>query len=144
MPPATRPTSAADRPEQPGAAPQDGDRAGQHAAQMFVAVLACACLCYFPTTYNALGQQVHWVAITATLVIEPTWGAVLSKSLYRILGTIVGGEGCHFLVFVQLSEKHGTFIERNTALIERVSPCRILRAECSGRSALRPVGARPV
>eukprot|EP01052_Picozoa_sp_SAG31_P025587 SAG31_NODE_2251_length_6082_cov_2.050643_3_plen_409_part_00 len=34
------------------------------------------------------------------------------------------GEGCYFLVFVQLFEKYGTLIERNTALIERVSPCR--------------------
>eukprot|EP01052_Picozoa_sp_SAG31_P028090 SAG31_NODE_2681_length_5262_cov_5.705791_7_plen_295_part_00 len=35
------------------------------------------------------------------------------------------GEGCYFLVFVQLFEKYGTLIERNTALIEKVSPCRI-------------------
>eukprot|EP01052_Picozoa_sp_SAG31_P004170 SAG31_NODE_170_length_21415_cov_8.230813_10_plen_143_part_00 len=34
------------------------------------------------------------------------------------------GEGCCFLVFVQLFEKYGTLIERNTALIEKVSPCR--------------------
>eukprot|EP01052_Picozoa_sp_SAG31_P021148 SAG31_NODE_1620_length_7725_cov_1.520850_6_plen_294_part_00 len=35
------------------------------------------------------------------------------------------GKGCYFLVFVQLFEKYGTLIERNTALIERVpSPCR--------------------
>eukprot|EP01052_Picozoa_sp_SAG31_P008393 SAG31_NODE_424_length_15826_cov_4.954664_3_plen_127_part_00 len=34
------------------------------------------------------------------------------------------GEGCYFLVFVQLFEKHGTLIERKTALIEKVSPCR--------------------
>eukprot|EP01052_Picozoa_sp_SAG31_P033804 SAG31_NODE_3867_length_3800_cov_23.537422_6_plen_176_part_00 len=34
------------------------------------------------------------------------------------------GEGCYFLVFVQLFEKYGTLIERNTALIEKVSPCR--------------------
>eukprot|EP01052_Picozoa_sp_SAG31_P023837 SAG31_NODE_1989_length_6721_cov_5.737391_8_plen_364_part_00 len=38
------------------------------------------------------------------------------------------GEGCYFLVFVQLFEKYGTLIERNTALIEKVSPCRKLRA----------------
>eukprot|EP01052_Picozoa_sp_SAG31_P005996 SAG31_NODE_272_length_18690_cov_14.520785_5_plen_215_part_00 len=31
------------------------------------------------------------------------------------------GKGCYFLVFVQLFEKYGTFIERNTALIEKVS-----------------------
>ena len=31
------------------------------------------------------------MAITATLVIEPTQGAVLSKSLKRCLGTVVGG-----------------------------------------------------
>eukprot|EP01052_Picozoa_sp_SAG31_P023721 SAG31_NODE_1974_length_6755_cov_6.833383_2_plen_67_part_00 len=31
------------------------------------------------------------------------------------------GKGCYFLVFVQLSEKYGTLIERNTALIEKVS-----------------------
>eukprot|EP01052_Picozoa_sp_SAG31_P003917 SAG31_NODE_155_length_22130_cov_9.540098_18_plen_135_part_00 len=36
------------------------------------------------------------------------------------------GEGCYFLVFVQLFEKYGTLIERNTALIEKVSPCRAL------------------
>eukprot|EP01052_Picozoa_sp_SAG31_P007329 SAG31_NODE_349_length_17243_cov_7.408248_4_plen_324_part_00 len=34
------------------------------------------------------------------------------------------GEGCYFLVFVQLFEKYGTLIERNTGLIEKVSPCR--------------------
>eukprot|EP01052_Picozoa_sp_SAG31_P008208 SAG31_NODE_409_length_16006_cov_10.345760_2_plen_157_part_00 len=35
-------------------------------------------------------------------------------------------EGCCFVVFVQLFEKYGTLIERNTALIEKVSPCRAL------------------
>eukprot|EP01052_Picozoa_sp_SAG31_P059448 SAG31_NODE_18747_length_624_cov_0.880000_1_plen_73_part_10 len=39
------------------------------------------------------------------------------------------GKGCYFLVFVQLFEKYGTLIERNTALIEKVSPCRV-RAGC--------------
>eukprot|EP01052_Picozoa_sp_SAG31_P037572 SAG31_NODE_4873_length_2893_cov_8.076951_2_plen_123_part_00 len=40
--------------------------------------------------------------------------------------------GCYFLVFVQLFEKYGTFIERNTALIEKVSPCSALAASsCS-------------
>eukprot|EP01052_Picozoa_sp_SAG31_P008592 SAG31_NODE_437_length_15714_cov_8.527344_1_plen_430_part_00 len=34
------------------------------------------------------------------------------------------GKGCYFLVFVQVFEKYGTLIERNTALIEKVSPCR--------------------
>eukprot|EP01052_Picozoa_sp_SAG31_P031249 SAG31_NODE_3292_length_4454_cov_2.328588_2_plen_146_part_00 len=34
------------------------------------------------------------------------------------------GKGCYFLVFVQLFEKYGTLTERNTALIEEVSPCR--------------------
>eukprot|EP01052_Picozoa_sp_SAG31_P004793 SAG31_NODE_203_length_20490_cov_7.713256_6_plen_58_part_00 len=33
-------------------------------------------------------------------------------------------KGCYFLVFVQLLEKYGTLIERNTALIEKVSPRR--------------------
>eukprot|EP01052_Picozoa_sp_SAG31_P043944 SAG31_NODE_7490_length_1675_cov_1.281726_1_plen_233_part_00 len=33
------------------------------------------------------------------------------------------GKGCYFLVFMQLFEKYGTLIERNTALIEKVSPC---------------------
>eukprot|EP01052_Picozoa_sp_SAG31_P021547 SAG31_NODE_1672_length_7564_cov_10.193704_9_plen_201_part_00 len=33
------------------------------------------------------------------------------------------GKGCYFLVFVQLFEKYGTLIERNTALIEKVPPC---------------------
>eukprot|EP01052_Picozoa_sp_SAG31_P003011 SAG31_NODE_111_length_24443_cov_231.743685_8_plen_157_part_00 len=33
------------------------------------------------------------------------------------------GKGCYFLVFVQLFEKYRTLIERNTALIEKVSPC---------------------
>eukprot|EP01052_Picozoa_sp_SAG31_P020940 SAG31_NODE_1596_length_7800_cov_4.335801_6_plen_422_part_00 len=36
----------------------------------------------------------------------------------------LSGEGCYFLVFVQLFEKYGTLIERNRALIEKVSPCR--------------------
>eukprot|EP01052_Picozoa_sp_SAG31_P031950 SAG31_NODE_3449_length_4257_cov_2.277297_4_plen_99_part_00 len=35
------------------------------------------------------------------------------------------GKGCYFLVFVQLFEKYGTLMERNTALIEKVSPCRV-------------------
>eukprot|EP01052_Picozoa_sp_SAG31_P000729 SAG31_NODE_21_length_34109_cov_60.598824_13_plen_143_part_00 len=34
------------------------------------------------------------------------------------------GKGFYFLVFVQLFEKYGTLIERNTALIERVSSFR--------------------
>eukprot|EP01052_Picozoa_sp_SAG31_P040384 SAG31_NODE_5833_length_2303_cov_2.727314_3_plen_55_part_00 len=34
------------------------------------------------------------------------------------------GKGCCFLAFVQPFEKYGTLIERNTALIEKVSPCR--------------------
>eukprot|EP01052_Picozoa_sp_SAG31_P018730 SAG31_NODE_1339_length_8727_cov_6.433125_8_plen_351_part_00 len=38
--------------------------------------------------------------------------------------TSAGGERSYFLVFVQLFEKYGTLIERNTALIEKVSPCR--------------------
>eukprot|EP01052_Picozoa_sp_SAG31_P022611 SAG31_NODE_1807_length_7230_cov_4.804885_3_plen_218_part_00 len=38
----------------------------------------------------------------------------------------LGGEGCYFLVFVQLFEKSGTLIERNAALIEKVSPCSAL------------------
>eukprot|EP01052_Picozoa_sp_SAG31_P027102 SAG31_NODE_2508_length_5589_cov_11.540073_4_plen_174_part_00 len=33
---------------------------------------------------------------------------------------------CHFLVFVQLFEKYGTSVERNTALIEKVSSFRAL------------------
>eukprot|EP01052_Picozoa_sp_SAG31_P050511 SAG31_NODE_11559_length_1017_cov_10.470588_1_plen_182_part_01 len=40
------------------------------------------------------------------------------------LATSADGEGCYFLVFVQLFEKYGTLIERNTALIDKVSPCR--------------------
>eukprot|EP01052_Picozoa_sp_SAG31_P036857 SAG31_NODE_4661_length_3058_cov_2.518756_1_plen_198_part_00 len=36
----------------------------------------------------------------------------------------ITGTGCYFLVFVQLFEKYGTLIERNTKLIEKVSPCR--------------------
>eukprot|EP01052_Picozoa_sp_SAG31_P017791 SAG31_NODE_1232_length_9211_cov_31.167581_5_plen_168_part_00 len=36
-------------------------------------------------------------------------------------GSEGAGEGCYFLVFVRLFEKHGTLIERNTALIEKVS-----------------------
>eukprot|EP01052_Picozoa_sp_SAG31_P021378 SAG31_NODE_1649_length_7638_cov_19.225096_5_plen_134_part_00 len=36
---------------------------------------------------------------------------------------LIAGEGCYFLVFVQLFEKYGTLIERFTALIEKVSPC---------------------
>eukprot|EP01052_Picozoa_sp_SAG31_P035030 SAG31_NODE_4172_length_3511_cov_1.676143_3_plen_109_part_00 len=46
-------------------------------------------------------------------------------SLDSVDGSFTGeGEGCYFLVFVQLFEKYGTIIERNTALIEKVSPCR--------------------
>eukprot|EP01052_Picozoa_sp_SAG31_P029357 SAG31_NODE_2912_length_4920_cov_3.413192_1_plen_147_part_00 len=33
------------------------------------------------------------------------------------------GERGYFLVFVQLFEKYGTLVERNAALIEKVSPC---------------------
>eukprot|EP01052_Picozoa_sp_SAG31_P046369 SAG31_NODE_8839_length_1377_cov_1.465571_1_plen_321_part_10 len=43
------------------------------------------------------------------------WGAVLGAAVARL------GKGCYILVFVQLFEKYGTFIERNTALIEKVS-----------------------
>eukprot|EP01052_Picozoa_sp_SAG31_P029669 SAG31_NODE_2967_length_4841_cov_4.952552_5_plen_117_part_00 len=35
-------------------------------------------------------------------------------------------KGRYCLVFVQLFEKYGTLIERNAALIEKVSPCRAL------------------
>eukprot|EP01052_Picozoa_sp_SAG31_P019478 SAG31_NODE_1421_length_8423_cov_2.477054_5_plen_317_part_00 len=38
-------------------------------------------------------------------------------------------KGCYFLVFVQLLEKYGALIEINTALIEKVSPCRALLRE---------------
>eukprot|EP01052_Picozoa_sp_SAG31_P001752 SAG31_NODE_59_length_29571_cov_20.443506_12_plen_206_part_00 len=34
------------------------------------------------------------------------------------------GEGCYFLVFCATIREYGTFIERNKALIEKVSPCR--------------------
>eukprot|EP01052_Picozoa_sp_SAG31_P023955 SAG31_NODE_2008_length_6673_cov_3.990265_5_plen_149_part_00 len=54
----------------------------------------------------------------------------------------------YFLVFVQLYEKYGTLIERNAALIEKVSPCRCyaregfahcagLRAHAGGNGAAR-------
>eukprot|EP01052_Picozoa_sp_SAG31_P017453 SAG31_NODE_1194_length_9448_cov_9.896887_4_plen_141_part_00 len=39
----------------------------------------------------------------------------------RLLSQLDPGKGCCVLVFVQLSEKHGTRIERCAALIERVS-----------------------
>eukprot|EP01052_Picozoa_sp_SAG31_P010874 SAG31_NODE_605_length_13628_cov_24.848030_1_plen_177_part_00 len=38
-------------------------------------------------------------------------------------GRSCSGKGCYFLIFVQLFEKYGTLIERNAALIEKVSPC---------------------
>eukprot|EP01052_Picozoa_sp_SAG31_P034932 SAG31_NODE_4147_length_3531_cov_1.458333_6_plen_224_part_00 len=41
--------------------------------------------------------------------------------------TVLCGEGRCFLVFLQLFEEYGTLIERNAALIEKVSPCRVLR-----------------
>eukprot|EP01052_Picozoa_sp_SAG31_P014155 SAG31_NODE_870_length_11338_cov_14.525047_7_plen_182_part_00 len=41
----------------------------------------------------------------------------------QMLFSTTKGAGCYFLVFVQLFEKYGTSIERNTALIEKVSPC---------------------
>eukprot|EP01052_Picozoa_sp_SAG31_P025337 SAG31_NODE_2215_length_6172_cov_3.268730_2_plen_166_part_00 len=51
------------------------------------------------------------------------------------------GEGCYFLVYVQLFEKHGTLIERNTALIEKVSLCSTARASAARSSwAARPSG----
>eukprot|EP01052_Picozoa_sp_SAG31_P010485 SAG31_NODE_575_length_13961_cov_41.577550_7_plen_200_part_00 len=43
------------------------------------------------------------------------------------------GERSYFLVFVQPFEKYGTSIERNTALIEKVSPCSEL-CQCDGPS----------
>eukprot|EP01052_Picozoa_sp_SAG31_P039167 SAG31_NODE_5376_length_2576_cov_1.998385_1_plen_220_part_00 len=52
------------------------------------------------------------------------------------------GEGCCFLLFVQLFEKYGTLIESNTALIENVSPCRdagLLRS--AGCASLPAAGA---
>eukprot|EP01052_Picozoa_sp_SAG31_P039387 SAG31_NODE_5454_length_2529_cov_1.725926_2_plen_214_part_00 len=48
-----------------------------------------------------------------------------------------GGEGCYFLVSVQLFEKYGTLIERNTALIEKVSPCRGALAGVNGGCSRR-------
>eukprot|EP01052_Picozoa_sp_SAG31_P021767 SAG31_NODE_1699_length_7499_cov_5.315135_10_plen_122_part_00 len=39
---------------------------------------------------------------------------------------------CYFLVFVQLFEKYGTLVERNTALIEKVSPCRFMDDDQDG------------
>eukprot|EP01052_Picozoa_sp_SAG31_P033433 SAG31_NODE_3778_length_3890_cov_1.473226_2_plen_364_part_00 len=46
------------------------------------------------------------------------------------------GEGCYFLVFVQLFEKYGTLIERNAALIEKVPPCRCRWADTWWRRGL--------
>eukprot|EP01052_Picozoa_sp_SAG31_P020462 SAG31_NODE_1540_length_7954_cov_3.521961_2_plen_204_part_00 len=44
--------------------------------------------------------------------------------------------GCYFLVFAQLFEKYGTLIERNTALIEKGSPCRArFEWQCPTRTA---------
>eukprot|EP01052_Picozoa_sp_SAG31_P007651 SAG31_NODE_368_length_16798_cov_20.422780_4_plen_395_part_00 len=44
-----------------------------------------------------------------------------------------GGKRSYFLVVVQLFEKYGTLIEGNTALIEKVSPCREQGALGGGR-----------
>eukprot|EP01052_Picozoa_sp_SAG31_P017517 SAG31_NODE_1201_length_9418_cov_3.410881_2_plen_356_part_00 len=42
------------------------------------------------------------------------------KSL-KAAGAVILGKGCYFLAFVQRLEKYGTLIERNLALIEKVS-----------------------
>eukprot|EP01052_Picozoa_sp_SAG31_P034478 SAG31_NODE_4034_length_3647_cov_26.004510_5_plen_100_part_00 len=44
------------------------------------------------------------------------------------------GKGCYFLVFVQLFEKYGTLIERNTALIEKVAPCSVCASKAPRRT----------
>eukprot|EP01052_Picozoa_sp_SAG31_P051005 SAG31_NODE_11910_length_987_cov_0.826577_1_plen_266_part_10 len=53
----------------------------------------------------------------------PLDGGVALWKAPTVPGAIVGagGKGCYFLVFVQLFEKQGTLIERNTALIEKAS-----------------------
>eukprot|EP01052_Picozoa_sp_SAG31_P028654 SAG31_NODE_2784_length_5092_cov_10.113158_8_plen_127_part_00 len=60
---------------------------------------------------------------------------------YRLATDCVGyGKGRYFLVFVQLFEKYGTLIERNTALIEKVSSFRANAAEhrCRGTGGKIP------
>eukprot|EP01052_Picozoa_sp_SAG31_P030087 SAG31_NODE_3057_length_4736_cov_28.760190_4_plen_220_part_00 len=47
------------------------------------------------------------------------------------------GKRSYFLVFVQLFEKYGTLIERNTALIEKVSPCRAGRQVSAAHEAFQ-------
>eukprot|EP01052_Picozoa_sp_SAG31_P019299 SAG31_NODE_1401_length_8497_cov_4.386640_6_plen_91_part_00 len=51
----------------------------------------------------------------AALELVPAGEREVAGVLLRMVG-----KGCYFLVFVQLFEKCGTSIERNTALIEKV------------------------
>eukprot|EP01052_Picozoa_sp_SAG31_P033062 SAG31_NODE_3690_length_3986_cov_1.671984_6_plen_407_part_00 len=60
---------------------------------------------------------------------DPCSHVFVSGDADLFLLSLVQGEGCYFLVFVQLFEKYGALIERNTALIEKLSPCRA-RAAC--------------
>eukprot|EP01052_Picozoa_sp_SAG31_P020014 SAG31_NODE_1485_length_8151_cov_6.486215_6_plen_272_part_00 len=57
-----------------------------------------------------------------------------SRDVLRSRGLIFVGKGCYFLVFVQLFEMYGTLIERNTALIEKVSPCRCHKLKAETKS----------
>eukprot|EP01052_Picozoa_sp_SAG31_P007260 SAG31_NODE_344_length_17385_cov_58.217575_9_plen_98_part_00 len=95
-----------------------------------------------PSVMHNVKRLLPCVAVAATAVVvdmESTVGhvehsgpfpAVISGvrnvTVYRLTPSNYTGEGCYFLVFVQLFEKYGTSIERNTALSEKVSTFRPL------------------
>ena len=55
------------------------------ALRLVVSVLAATSIAFWLQV-----QDPQWAALTACLVLQPTAGAVVSKSAFRILGTIVG------------------------------------------------------
>eukprot|EP01052_Picozoa_sp_SAG31_P045511 SAG31_NODE_8338_length_1471_cov_17.047134_2_plen_202_part_00 len=86
--------------------------------------------------------------------VGPTEPEVSRAAVYVTMSPIERatpeGKGCHFLVFVQLFEKYGNLIERNTALIEKVSALIVLeeRRVCvelntgNGHTAHHPMAVR--
>ena len=84
---------------------------------------------------NRLPGEVHNLhpsAHNGTYRLEPN-NQLYEGIRYVFINVTSVGKGRCFLVFVQLFEKYGTLIERNTALIEKVSP--FIAATGEGRRA---------
>eukprot|EP01052_Picozoa_sp_SAG31_P017918 SAG31_NODE_1248_length_9126_cov_5.023928_8_plen_276_part_00 len=77
---------------------------------------------------------------TQEAILDALFNKTAGGALQMLKIEIGGGEGCYFLVFVQLFEKYGTSIKRNTALIEKVSPFRYV--EHAGHRAVSHAQSR--